>query len=95
MNKENAKSMDFYRNKIGKMFISEELLYTPYITEAFKTLDIRVIRAEYLVHKRLFEYYFVSKFLEDTDESCEPKTYVIEACQEDYNQMFYKLKEEK
>ena len=92
-NKDTSEDIDFYRKKLGKIYISEELLYTPLIAEAFNVLDIKIIRAEYLVHKRRFEYYFVSKFLEDTKEGCEPKTYVIEACQEDFNQMVYKLKE--
>ena len=88
-------NISFYRKKLGKMYISEELLYTPSITKAFKVLDIRVIRVEFLVHKMCFEYYFVSKFLEDTDESCEPNTYVIEVTEADFGQKIYKLKKSK
>jgi len=87
--------VSFYRKKLGKLYISEELLYTPSITEAFKVLDIRVIRAEYLVYKRCFEYYFVSKFVEDINEGCETKTYVIEVTETDFGQKIYKLKESK
>ena len=87
--------VSFYRKKLGKMYISEELLYTPSIIEAFKVLDIRVIRAEFLAYKMSFEYYFVSKFLEDTPEGCEPKTYNIEVTELYFGQKIYKLKESK
>jgi len=80
------------RSRVGKMYISEELLLSENITEAFKVLDIRIIRAEHLVGSRSFEYYFYSKFAEVLEEGCNAPEYNIEVTKTDFDQLVFELK---
>lgn len=80
------------KDRVGKMYISEELLLTDNITEAFKVLDIRVIRAEYLIATRAYEYFFYSKFAEELVQGCNIPEYRMEVTKTDFDQLIYELK---
>lgn len=78
-------------NRVGKMCISEEALLSEDITEAFKILDIRIARAEFIFINRCFEYYFYSKFAEVVEEGCDVPEYVIDTINTNFDQKVYEL----